>query len=333
MPPTFRVEHADCLDFMRTIPDGSIDLICTDPPYFKVKQDAWDHQWVKPADFLRWLGAVADEWKRILKPNGALYCFASTKMSARVELELAERFYILNRITWDKRKAGCHLRTDKDTLQCFCAASEAILFAEHVTRENTTLEDSAANAFLPFLQEPVRAYLDSERRLAGYTSEEVIEAIGSIGRHWFTPSQWGLPTREKYEQLRDLFNSKGGSFLTRPYDELQKECENLRRFFQVTSDIPYTDVWDWPTVVSHKGKHPCEKPGTLLSHIICTSSREGDTVFDCFTGGGSTGVAAVKNGRSFLGCDASDHWVSYARERLDAILNPTYTWFDAMEDS
>ncbi len=40
--------NADCLHFIQSLPDDSIDLIVTDPPYFKVKPNGWDNQWQLP---------------------------------------------------------------------------------------------------------------------------------------------------------------------------------------------------------------------------------------------------------------------------------------------
>ena len=40
MTPT--LIHGDCLEAMRAMPANSVDLIATDPPYYKVKGDAWD---------------------------------------------------------------------------------------------------------------------------------------------------------------------------------------------------------------------------------------------------------------------------------------------------
>jgi site-specific DNA-methyltransferase (adenine-specific) len=37
--------NADCLQYLPSLPDNSIDLIVTDPPYFKVKPNGWDNQW------------------------------------------------------------------------------------------------------------------------------------------------------------------------------------------------------------------------------------------------------------------------------------------------
>ncbi len=51
MTPT--LIQGDCLEAMRAMPANSVDLIATDPPYYKVKGDAWDRQWATP-----WLAYV-----------------------------------------------------------------------------------------------------------------------------------------------------------------------------------------------------------------------------------------------------------------------------------
>ena len=47
--------NADCLEFIRSLPENSVDLIVTDPPYFKVKPEGWDNQWKGDDDYLKWL--------------------------------------------------------------------------------------------------------------------------------------------------------------------------------------------------------------------------------------------------------------------------------------
>ncbi|EOS4146672.1 site-specific DNA-methyltransferase, partial [Escherichia coli] len=47
--------NADCLEFIQTLPENSVDLIVTDPPYFKVKPEGWDNQWTGDEDYLKWL--------------------------------------------------------------------------------------------------------------------------------------------------------------------------------------------------------------------------------------------------------------------------------------
>lgn len=141
------------------------------------------------------------------------------------------------------------------------------------------------------------------------------------GRHWFNASQFAMPTEKSYLAAR----AATGRFL-RDYEDLRREYEDLRRPFSVTADVPYTDVWDFATVQAYKGKHPCEKPLPLMLHIIRSSTREGATVLDCFSGSAATGEACLRLGRNFIGIDNDAHWIEQGRERLAAVQRIAPIW-------
>lgn len=63
-------------------------------------------------------------------------------------------------------------------------------------------------------------------------------------------------------------------------------------------------------------KHPAQKPIKLLEHIIRIASNEKDIVLDPFMGVGSTGVAAIKNNRKFIGCEIEEEYYNSALERI-----------------
>jgi site-specific DNA-methyltransferase (adenine-specific) len=327
---TFSLSHADCLDWLPTLPSKSVNLIATDPPYYRVKSESWDRQWKTPKDYLSWLDKVLKEFQRVLAPNGSLYLFASPQMAARVECLVAERFDVLNRITWRKppysTKAEMFVKGD---LRSFFPASEAIIFAEQIGSDSEALGyDRKCDQLRGFVFEPLRAYLDGERRRAGVRHREVISRLGMSGHdsHFFSPIQWKLPLERQYEEMRALFNEKAGGLLTRPYgclqreyESLRSEYESLRRPFSVSADVPYTDVWDFKTVPHRPGKHVCEKPLDLCRHIVRSSSRAGDTVLDAFCGSGSMGEAALLGGRNFVGCEKDEVWAESAGVRLGMV--------------
>lgn len=84
--------QGDCLKVLPRLATSSVDLIATDPPFYRVKGEKWDRQWKTPALFLAWLDRVLVEFERVLKPNGSLYLFASPDMAARVEVLIRGRF-------------------------------------------------------------------------------------------------------------------------------------------------------------------------------------------------------------------------------------------------
>jgi adenine-specific DNA-methyltransferase len=299
----------DALEVMAGMDANSVDLIVTDPPYYRVKAEWWDRQWDTRQGFIRWMGKLAKEWQRILKPNGSLYVFASPKMAARVEVKLATRFEVLNRIRWVK-DAGWHNKMDEAILRSWLSPWEEVIFCEHYG-------DRPGKGYDGY--NCIREYLDGERIRAGVTPEQCNEICGfrreggMAGRHYFSASQWALPTEANYLKLRDGFHrlNHGGDYLRREY-------EDLRRPFQVTADVPYTDVWTFPTVGAYPGKHPCEKPIEMMRHIVKASSRPGAVVLDCFCGSGNTLRAAQELGRDCIGVDIDPHWCDVARQRLAA---------------
>jgi adenine-specific DNA-methyltransferase len=348
---SFDIHHGDCREVMAAMDAESVDAIVTDPPYFKVKGEAWDRQWDKPTQFLAWLDQIAEHWQRILRPNGSLYCFASPRMAARVECLIGKRFNVLNRICWAKgggnaKSGGWWAQQSKETMRTFFPESEYIVFAEHFGADNIAKGEAGyvakCDQLRGFVFEPLRAYLDGERQRAGITPQEVNGYTGTqMAGHWFTRVQWALPTAKHYAAIRELFHLRGNweenrregflrreyEDLRREYEDLRREYEDLRRPFSVTADVPYTDVWTFPTVQHYKGKHPCEKPLAMMEHIIRASTKPGAVVLDCFAGSGVTGEACERLGRHFIGIEQDPKYVAIARDRISLAAEPEPTLF------
>ena len=66
-----------------------------------------------------------------------------------------------------------------------------------------------------------------------------------------------------------------------------------------------------------KRQHPTQKPLKLMEALIKKHSHEGDLVVDCFMGSGTTGKAALKLKRKFLGVDINPQYVQTAKKNLE----------------
>ena len=66
-----------------------------------------------------------------------------------------------------------------------------------------------------------------------------------------------------------------------------------------------------------KRMHPAEKPVELLERFVRVSCPENGTVLDPFMGSGSTAIAAIKNGRNFIGIEKNAHYFDVAKKRID----------------
>jgi len=67
---------------------------------------------------------------------------------------------------------------------------------------------------------------------------------------------------------------------------------------------------------SNRGLHPTQKPVALMEYLIKTYTNEGETVLDFTMGSGTTGVAAKRLNRNFVGIELDHHYFNIAKERI-----------------
>lgn len=75
------------------------------------------------------------------------------------------------------------------------------------------------------------------------------------------------------------------------------------------------DIWQCQWASQRPNGHPAEKPEALISRLIIESP--GDIVLDPFMGSGTTGVAALKAGREFVGIELDEVWFDAACRRIE----------------
>lgn len=69
--------------------------------------------------------------------------------------------------------------------------------------------------------------------------------------------------------------------------------------------------------------HPTQKPVKVLEHLVSIASNPGDMIFDPFMGVGSTGIAALKLGRRFIGMEIDEGYFKATEKRLQAQAGET----------
>lgn len=83
-----------------------------------------------------------------------------------------------------------------------------------------------------------------------------------------------------------------------------------------------TDVWRLPAIGRWEkscGKHPTQKPLSVLTRIILASTSEGDWVLDPFSGSSTTGIAANLCGRRFAGIEQEEEYCIMSKNRREEI--------------
>lgn len=311
--PDSMVILGDSLSMIKKIPNQSISLILTDPPYHatKKKNIQGDTSFKQDDDYLFWLNEYTKEWKRILKPNGTLYCFCDASMSAKIENLFSENFNILSNIVWTKPNEpgfdGWKGKMKKESLRQWYKHSERIIVAEPAMEGNLHRSSFAE-------------LLKQARKQSGLSGHQLTELVGAYGKvnHGGAVSNWetgrNIPSREQYQKIvMALLQTK--KVATMPL------YEDIIRPFFMDGSKEYTDIWTFPSVRAYKGKHPAEKPLDMLKHIIEASSYENDIVLDCFGGSGSTLLATLELNRLAISIEIDEQWANKIAEKLQLHQN------------
>ena len=93
---------------------------------------------------------------------------------------------------------------------------------------------------------------------------------------------------------------------------------NYQLMKEINGNKQMTDVWHLSAIARWEkscGKHPTQKPLSLLSRIILASTKSGAWILDPFTGSSTTGVAANLLNRRFLGIDKDTYFLEISKDR------------------
>ena len=123
---------------------------------------------------------------------------------------------------------------------------------------------------------------------------------------------------EKWNNLKKEIDSEGRTY---------RSIKSSGKIYRYYDDEPVllSDVW---TDISHiqqkdpqRVDYPTQKPETLISRILRTFSEEGNLVFDCFMGSGTTQAVAMKLGRRFIGADINLGAIQTTTKRLISVAD------------
>lgn len=248
--------HGDCLELMKDIPDGSIDMVLCDLPYGTTEFD-WDK--IIPFDLL-W-----KEYERLVKDKSAIVLFSVEPFASKLRMSNL-KLYKYDWI-WKKTRCGNVMNSKNAPLK---------------TYENVCVfsKGTIANA--------------SPRRM-NYNPQGVIK----INKHIES-------------------NCKGSLY----HFGRKRQNEKAKLFVQEYTNLP-KNILEFKSV--QDCKHPTQKPVDLLEYLIKTYTNEGETVLDNTMGSGSTGVACVNTGRSFIGIEKDDHYFEIAKKRIEQAENDKQT--------
>ncbi|TNE44382.1 MAG: site-specific DNA-methyltransferase [Deltaproteobacteria bacterium] len=147
----------------------------------------------------------------------------------------------------------------------------------------------------------------------------------NLSCRYFTASHETLLWARKGQKSRHTFN----------YDEMKHgEWHNNDRLKKPNKQM--RSVWSLSTARGEEtrlGKHPTQKPMALLERIVLASTEPGDLVLDPFAGSSTTGIAALKHGRRFVGMDIDEEYLDLSQRRADKLWSELYSDKEPLEVS
>jgi DNA modification methylase len=304
----WRLIEADALMLLAKLPASSVDAIVTDPPYgLSLGGAEWDRfsggELSAPEAFECWTSKWAAECLRVLKPGGHLLAFGAARTVHRLVAGIED--------------AGLEVR---DQLLW--------VFAQGLPKSHRL--PGGLGTMLKPAYEPI---LLARKPLDGRTIDNLerfgtgalnIDA-GRIGEARYWPAHVALSHAAGCTSKRcapdcpaatidavrpDLLPSRLFFCAKATRAEREAGCEQLPR----QAVALYTGRRRSPRLV--RNLHPTVKPLELMRWLTRLVTPPGGLVLDPFTGSGTTGIAAVLEGRAFLGIEREGEYVDIACARL-----------------
>lgn len=298
------IELISCLDGMKKLPENSIDMVCTDPPYFL---DGLGDDWNKgkldkkgastvvgnlpkgmkfdrkqSRKFYEFYSEVSKEIFRVLKPGGAFVSFSSPRLYHSMTMAVEE--------------SGFEIR---DMLAWVYTQSQVKAFSQdHIIEKDKT------------------------------KTREQKDKLKELCKDWRTPQlkpaiePMCLAVKPIEGRYIDNFE-KYGTGLLNTSDETKVDGK-FPSNIMTTQDGVLDSVFlvKKPTKVE-KGDfntHLSVKPLELIEHLIKLFTKEESVVLDPFMGSGTTAVAAVNSNRKYMGFDINQEYIDISNKRVLSVL-------------
>ena len=295
------IHIGDNLFHLTNIPDNSVDMCVTSPPYYNLRDYKNSGQigaenTVK--DFVENLCKVFDEIHRILKPTGSCWVNIGDtydkkrllQVPSRFEIAMCDRgWHLRNEIIWSKPNPQPISSKDR-----FWGNHEKFFWFVKDVKKYYFNRDAI---LVPQAEISIRRMFSknnmSKRKDFNATSKEGF-AISSDSQD------------KHYARMREEM----GIDKEFNYEELIKSVKCPTR--------PEFDTWNIPSV-TYKGAHFAVYPPELIEKPILSCCPEQGIVIDPFMGSGTTGEVAKLNNRRYIGLELNPEYAILANERISKV--------------
>ncbi len=325
--PLNQIICGDCFDLIAAIPDRSINLVITSPPYFQQRDYGGGiGNETSLDDYIERLMVILGECVRVTADDGSIVFNLGDKyldsslmlVPYRFALEAVQRWPIklVNQITWVKRNP-----TPRQFKRRLVSSTEPFF---HFVKSDAYFYD--LDAFLASERPPKPA--NGSNGKLGETYFGLIEKSDLTDQQKDAARQAlrGVILEVKAGKIEG-FRMKIRGVHSEPFGgqaggrQIQLE-KNGFTIIRIHGNPLKRDVIEMP-VESVKGSgHPAMYPVSLIVEFLNLLTRSGDVVLDPFMGAGSTAVACKQTGRHYIGFELNADYCAFANKRLEATPPP-----------
>lgn len=289
--------HGDALDVLRGMPDGSVNCVCTSPPYFGLRDYGVEGQYgleSSPAEYVETMRSVFAEVRRVLADDGTLWLnlgdsYSNTTNGKPPTNTRNKSGHPAARAAWiaPKNLMGMPWRVAFALQDDGWILRNAIIWNKsNAMPESVTDRLSNRYEHLFMFSKSRRYYfdLDAIREGRAYTHPPRETNKHAVGRG---DHRYGGNDRSMHATGEYLTDGKNPG-----------------------------DVWTIPTQPFGEAHFAC-MPTDLAECCVSAGSRAGNVIHDPFSGSGTTGLAATKLGRRYVGIDLNAEYLDLSlRTRL-----------------
>ena len=296
------IYNEDCLEGMKRIPDGSVDMILCDLPYGTVKNMRLDG-WIEGSTY--WdsvidICVLFENYNRILKENGAVILFSQEPFTSSLRKQKHNNVVFSYPLIWLKDHFANPFNAKRAPVSYF---EDISVFRKKYDTQNLN---------------PLRRYFRDILDYVGFKSSmQINKALGhQRADHTFRvgSTQFKLCTEETYSEMVQTFKLES-MVGYKPYSELERMIVSFNPTFNIPDgNKHYSNVLDFKK--DYTGLHPTQKPVALFEHLIRTYTNENETILDNCMGSGTTAIACINTNRNYIGFELDENYHAVANERI-----------------
>jgi len=317
------IHQGDALEVLRTLPAESVQMCCTSPPYWGLRDYGVTGQLGlerTPREYVAGMVAVFEEVRRVLKPDGVLWLnlgdsyandtkwggASGGKHAADLHgatgigrgktstgLKPKDLIGIPWRVAFALQEAGWYLRCD------------VIWSKPNPMPESVTDRPTKAHEYIFLLSKSERYY---------YNADAIKEhGVGDHPRNVQGPMPTRVPGASDHSGMRKSGDKQRGH--GRRHAGFNDRWDAMSKAEQTGVMRNKRSVWNIATR-SFAEAHFATFPEEIPTVCILAGSRPGDVVIDPFNGAGTVGVVCAKTGREYIGIELNPAYVAMAEKRI-----------------